>query len=327
MQAQNMTFIGLTQASLSIALAVKQGAPALNLVGFDNDQSMSKRAAERGIIDSAASDLDVAIAESDILIIDLPQTETESVFSILGESLREHVVYTHLNPKSKYYQQLADTVVGKGFYVGAAPVQSVSSFDQNQSTDPVDDARSDFFQNSLLCLMPSPTVDEAAVTTLRGIGQLIGADPYFIDPAEYDVYMLALKTLPKLASLALFESLHRQTAWKDLQRMAGSDFAISTSKFENQSLSIAKDVFQDPKTAVHWIDQMIESLAEIRRWIEVSDEDTLASLIAERNFERDVWLQVRKDNQWDELPKQDIEREGVRDMFIGNLLGRRNRRG
>ena len=68
---------------------------------------------------------------------------------------------------------------------------------------------------------------------------------------------------------------------------------------------------------------MIGSLEEIRRWIEVSDEDTLASLISERSFERDVWLQVRKDNQWDEIPTQEIERQGIRDMFVGNMFGRR----
>ena len=323
MQAQNMTFIGLTQASLSIALAVKQGAPSLNLVGYDNDSALSQRAINKGIVDQVASDLDEAVAKADILLIDLDPAATENLFNVLASFLQEHVVYTHISPRGKSFQKLADSVVGKGFFVNAAPVQGVTTFDQTPSADPVESARVDFFKDSLMCLMPSPKVDEAAVSTIRGIGTLIGADPYFIDPAEYDVYRQSLETLPQLASLALFESLHRQTAWKDLQRMAGNDFASSTAMFSDQGAAIAKDVFEDPKTAVHWINQMIGSLEEIRRWIEVSDEDTLASLISERSFERDVWLQVRKDNQWDEIPTQEIERQGIRDMFVGNMFGRR----
>ncbi|MEM8862144.1 MAG: prephenate dehydrogenase/arogenate dehydrogenase family protein [Chloroflexota bacterium] len=325
MQAQNITFFGLTQASLSIALAIKQGAPALNLIGYDDDSKLGKRAAEAGMLDEVANDPEEAISKSDILLIDLPQAETENLFNLLGGLLQEHVVYTHLTPRSKHYQKLADTVVAKGFYVNAAPVPSVKPADPTDSDDPISTADVDMFRNSLICLMPSAKVDEAAVTTIRGIGQLIGADPYLIDPAEYDVYMLALKTLPQLSSLALFESLYGQTAWKDLQRMAGQEFVSNTAAFSNQGEAIAKDVFNDPATATHWINQMIASLQEIKRWIEISDQETLASLVSEKSFNRDVWLQVRKDNQWDETPKHDVENEGLRDMFMGNMFGRRRR--
>lgn len=306
-----------------MALAIKQEAPSLNTVGYDSDSTLTKRAAEKEIVNDAELDLDKAIAEADILIIDLPQTETENLFNVLGGLMREHVVFTHLTPKAKHYQKLADSVVKKGFFVGSAPVQSAQTFESRVVDDPVAAARADYFKNSLFCLMPSPNVDEGAVKTVRGIGQLMGADPYFIDSAEYDVYQLALKTLPQVTSLALFESLHRQTAWKDLLRMAGNDFYAGTSQFADKGQSLAKDVFEDTQTAIHWINQMIGSLEEIRRWIEVTDEETLASLFSERGFERDIWIQTRKENQWEEVQQADVDQQSFRDMFMGSMFGRR----
>jgi hypothetical protein len=55
----------------------------------------------------------------------------------------------------------------------------------------------------------------------------------------------------------------------------------------------------------------------------VADEQTVSELVSERSFKRDIWLQTRKDNQWDESPTSQVDKEGLRDMFMGNLFGRK----
>lgn len=324
MQAQNITFIGLTRASLSFALAVKDGAPALNLVGYDVDSNLIERAVERKLLDSGEGDLEKALAKADIIVIDAGPSETANIFSLMGNVIQEHVVITHLSPKSQAYQKLADKLLPHGFYVGSAPVQSVKTFG-SPVADPVDSASIDLFRESLFCLMPSAKVDEAAVATVRALGQLAGAIPFFIDSFEYDTYMQALDLLPQISHLALFEALSTQTAWKDMTRLAGNRFADGTAGFADRGDSIAAEIYSDKASAVHWISQYIASLEEIKRWIEVADEQTVGELITERSFKRDVWLQTRKDNQWDETPSNQVEKEGLRDMFMGNLLGRRRR--
>lgn len=324
MQAQNITFIGLTRASLSFALAIKSSAPKLNLVGYDVDDSLMARAVERKALDSIQADLEKALAEADIIIIDAGPAETANIFGLMGSTIQEHVVITHISPKSKAYQKLADDLLPQGFYVGSAPVESAQTFGSAQ-TDPVDGATPDLFRDSLYCLMPSPKVDEAAVSTVRSLGQLAGGTPFFIDPFEYDTYMQALDLLPQLSHLALFEALSSQTAWKDMTRLAGSRFAEGTAGFADKGETIAQEIFSNKTSAVHWINQYVAALEEIKRWIEVSDERTVGDLISERSFKRDVWLQTRKDNQWDETPKTQVEKEGLRDMFMGNLLGRRRK--
>jgi prephenate dehydrogenase len=207
MQAQNITFIGLTRASLSFALAIKEGAPTLNLIGYDVDDVLMSRAVEKKILDLSESDLEKALTVADIIIIDAGPAETTNIFGLMGSTIQEHVVITHLSPKSQSYQKLADTLLSHGFYVGSAPVQSVHTFGPTPA-DPIEGATADLFRKSLFCLMPSAKVDEGAVATVRAIGQLAGGTPYFIDPYEYDTYMQALDLLPQISQLALFEALN-----------------------------------------------------------------------------------------------------------------------
>lgn len=326
MQAQNITFIGLTRASLSFALAIKDGAPALNLVGYDNDGGVVDRAIAKQMLDAVEPDLEKALSNADIIIIDADPSATENLFGLMASTIQEHVVITHISPKSQAYQKLADKLLPHGFYVGSAPVQSANTFG-SAPDDPVEAADKDLFRNSLFCLMPSPKVDEGAVSTVRAIGGLAGADPYFIDSYEYDTYMQALDLLPQLSHLALFEALETQTAWKDMTRLAGNRFAMGTKDITDRGDAIAKEIFSDKTSAVHWINQYVAALEEVKRWIEVADERTVGELISERSFKRDVWLQNRKDNQWEENPAAQVEREGLRDMFMGSMFGRRRRSG
>ena len=282
------------------------------------------RAIERKALDATEPDIEAALKAADILVIDAGPAETANIFGLMASTIQEHVVITHISPKSKAYQKLADDLLPHGFYVGSAPIESAKTFDSTQ-TDAVDGANPDLFRDSLFCLMPSSKVDEAAVDTVRGLGQLVGGTPFFIDPFEYDTYMQALDLLPQLSHLALFEALNTQTAWKDMTRLAGSRFAAGTAGFADKGEQIAQEIFSDKTSAVHWINQYIGALEEIKRWIEVSDERTVGELISERSFKRDIWLQTRKDNQWDETPKNQVDKEGLRDMFMGNLFGRRRR--
>lgn len=324
MQAQNITFIGLTRASLSVALALKKGLPDLNRIGHDPDEKLTKQAVEHGVFNSGEQHVDKALAKADILIIDMNAAATEKLLPLMSQMLQEHVVITHLSPQAVALQKSFDKQLPEHFFVNAAPVQSMATFGP-ASADPIESADADLFRDSLYCLMPSSMVDEAAVDTVRAIGKVIGGSPFFIDPSEYDVYINALELLPRLSQVALFESLHSQTAWSDMRRLAGNRFASGTANFADQGEEIASAVFANKDSTLHWINQHINALMEIKGWIEKTDERTVADLINTRSFERDIWLQTRKDNHWNETAAPEIGKEGVKDLFMGSLLGRRGR--
>ena len=325
MQAQTITFIGLTRASLSVALAMQEGLPDLNRVGHDPiDSKLAQRAVEKGLFSREEPTLEGALASADILILDLDSAATENLFPLIAEFVQPHAVITHLSPKAQAIQKLANTHLPEGFFVNSAPVQSVQSFGP-RAADPLDSADPNLFRDSLFCLMPASKVDEGAVNTVRAIGQVIGGKPYFIDTTEYDVYTAALELLPQIAQLALFKALHSQTAWADMRRLAGERFANSTAEFADQGHAMANGIYADKKSTLHWIQQLKNSLTEIEDWIEKTDEQGVGQLISEQSFERDVWLQTRKDNHWEEVQAVDIEQQSFRDMFVGNLFNRKGR--
>ncbi len=325
MQAQTITFIGLTRASLSVALAVKAGLPDLVRVGHDpTNPNLGLKAVERGIFARDERTVEAALQSADILILDLDSAATENLFPLIGKLTQEHAVITHLSPKAQAIQALADKHLPEGFFVNAAPVQSVHTFDSGDS-DVLNSANADLFRDSLFCLMPSPKVDSGAVDTVRALGGVMGGKPFFIDTSEYDTYTTALDLLPKISQLALFEALHSQTAWTDMRRLAGQRFANSTAEFSDQAEGMANAIFADKNATLHWINQHIAALSDIKRWIETTDEEAVGQLISERSFDRDIWLQTRKDNQWEEGLPAEVETQNLKDMFVGGLFNRRRR--
>ncbi len=325
MQAQTITFIGLTRASLSVALAVKDGLPDLVRVGHDpDDPNIGLKAVERGFFAREERRLEPALESADILIIDLDPAATEKIFPLIGKLTQDHAVITHLSPKAQALQALADKYLPEGFFVNSAPVQSVNTFGP-AGADLLESADANLFRDSLFCMMPSSKVDSGAVDTVRALGGVLGSKPFFIDTAEYDTYTTALDLLPKLSQLALFEALHSQTAWTDMRRLAGERFANSTVEFSDQAEGMAKAIFTDKNATLHWMTKHIEALTEIKGWIEKTDEEAVGQLITERSFERDIWLQARKDNQWEEGVASEVETQNLRDMFVGGMFNRRRR--
>ena len=325
MQAQTLTFIGLTRASLSVALALKDGLPDLVRVGHDpNDSDRANQAAEKEIFARAEHSLEKALSSADILILDLDPAATEKLFPLMAELVQPHAVITHLTPRAEAVQKLADKHLPEGFFVNAAPVQSVHTF--GSATDDIfASADPNLFRDSLFCLMPSSKVDQAAVNTIRAIGQMLGSKPFFIDAAEYDVYTTATELLPQIAQLALFEALYSQPAWADIRRLAGDSFTQGTAEFADQGPAMASAIFSNKEASVHWINQMIKSLADVRGWIEKTDEKGVAQIISERSFNREEWLQKRKDNEWSEEQGGEVQVQNLREAFLGSLLGRMGR--
>ncbi|MDJ0753135.1 MAG: prephenate dehydrogenase/arogenate dehydrogenase family protein [Ardenticatenaceae bacterium] len=323
MKVKTISIIGLNKQGASIGLRFKQKLPDLQIVGHDRNREALKVAKESGAIDRAVMNLVSAVSEGDIIFISLPFAEMEETIVALSRGIQEHAVIIDFSPLKKPVQKWVNAHLSTGHYVSAMPILNV---DGAKDLRPGPEAATaELFANSVMCLMPGPKVDEGAVQTVEQIGRILGAESFYVDMEEFDIYAQALETLPGLLGAAYFRALTSATGWQDMRRMANQTFTIATNPLGSEE-DLAHMAFQNKAAAIHWLDTIVEYLLEMRRWVQNGDQETLAALMTELNIQREQWLHDRKTNDWQEQKSPKIENRGMMEQLFGSFGARRIRR-
>ena len=314
MKAQTVTIIGLDRFGASIGLALKQSPLTLTVVGNDSDNNRTRVAEAAGAIDSSKRNLAGAAAAADILILAVPFVELEETLRIVGETVQEHTLVIDLSGLKGPGLTWAKQFVKQGHYVGASLVLSASSLADGRSDTELADAN--LFQNSVMCVMPSVDVEEAAVETAVNFGRLLGASPYFVDIAEYDNLVQGTETLPGLIAAATFGAVHKAGGWRDMLRFAGLPFALTTLPLSDGN-NTARLALNNKEATLRWLNALIEEIQQVRQWVYEGEEELLAARLEGLMLERERWLHERAQNDWLEVKEPDLGPAS----FTGHLFG------
>ena len=324
MQTRTITIVGLERVGLSIALALKAASHDFKLVGYDDDHQRAQAARDQHkAIDVAERNLPRAAAAADILVLAMPARELEAVLQTVAQDVQAHALVIDLSDLTGPGIAGAQRHLRQGYYVGARPVLSAATFADLRAGPAA--ARADLFHNSIFCLTPSAGVDPQAVETAVKFGRLLGAQPYFLDPLEYDNLVQGVATLPGLFAAALFGALSRAAGWRDVLRFADLPFALATLPLEDGA-NIAHLALNDKTAALRWLDALTEELDALRAWVQAGDGDALAALLEDLSRERAGWLRARAKNEWVEgLPPQ-FDPPSISEQMLGAFGRRRNAR-
>jgi prephenate dehydrogenase len=313
MKAATLSIIGLDRVGASIGLALRQANSGLKLLGFDGDRQRGQRAQALGAVDKAQWSLPQVVEPADILILNLPATETAELLAAIAPSMQPHSLLLDLSPLKQKGAALAAHYLTQGHYVGAAPIYAAKWLFDGR-TDP-DAAQADLFQNSLLALTPAPDANPQAVETAVNFGRLLGAQPFFLDAAEYDSLVYALESVPGLLSAALFMTLTKSEGWRDRLRLAGQPFAQATFPLTRPDLGqLAR---HDQETTLRWLDNLLAELQTVREWVAAGETEILSAILTEMGREHTAWVAERESNSWDEQPS--IERITLSQQLLGGL--------
>ncbi len=314
MKAQTVTIIGLDRFGASIGLALKQSSLALTIVGNDSDGDRTRAAEAAGAIDRSKRNLAGAAAAADILVLAVPFVELEETLRIVGEAVQEHTLVIDLSGLKGPGVSWAKQFMKQGHYVGASLVLSAASLADGRSDTELADAN--LFQNSVMCVMPSVDVEEAAVETAVNFGRLLGASPYFVDITEYDNLVQGTETLPGLMAAATFGAVHKAGGWRDMLRFAGLPFALTTLPLVDGN-NTARLALNNKEATLRWLNALIEEMQQVRQWVYEGEEELLAARLEGLMLERERWLHERAKNDWLEVKEPDLGPAS----FTGHLFG------
>lgn len=322
MKAQTVSILGLGRIGASVGLALKASGFELDIVGYDGDRDIGRRAKEIGAVDKVNGNLFNAATSADIVVLALPFKDLESTLQLIGDDLSPHALVIDLGSLKMPGMKWAEKYLKRGHYVGASLVLAASMLTDSRQS--IEAANAHLFEESVFCITPSPAAEPKAVETAVNFGRLLGATPFFLDPMEYDSLMHGVETGPGLLAVAMFRAVQKSTGWRDILRFAGLPFALATTALENEDLPYL--ALQDKEASLRWLDSVLNELKEVRRWVAEGELERLELILDELAVERMRWLRNRAKNDWtEEIDKPDLNQmSGIGGQFFG-MFGRRGK--
>jgi len=315
-----ITIVGLGHIGGSFALALKAAGVKATLVGHDRDHEQAKRIRKMGGLDKIDWNLISACEGADVLILATPLAGIRQTMEVTAQYLKPGCVVTDTASLKAPVLQWADEFLPDTVsFVGGNPITGPGGGEE---------IRADLFQGITYCLTPHIRSAASAVDLISNLVRAIGAQPYFMDPAEHDGLLAAVEQLPFILAAALLRTATHTPVWRELRRLAGEAFATGTS-FSSPLAETYRDACLNNATnIVRWVDAFRDELDTLRELILTADEEKLGQVFAEALADRRQWEQDARRGRWEEVPSQMGEVPTGMDMLaqLLGLGGRRRRR-
>ncbi len=279
--ANRVAILGLGLIGGSWALGLKRAGAVSEIVAWGRDQTRLDKAVEMGIVDSASTDMAVAVAAADVIVIATPLGTMASVFDQLVPVLPGDAVVTDVGSAKMHVIELARLRLGKKFprFVPGHPVAGAehSGFEA---------ASEGLFEKRRVVLTPVSETDAAALQLIEALWQRCGASPVRMDAQRHDDVLALTSHLPHAVAYLLVDLLAQQGGDDAREFAAGGFYDIT--RIASSSPEMWRDIFIDNKDSmVRLLDQYISGLNDFKQAISDGDNDHLMQVMQRAKSTRD----------------------------------------
>ncbi|MGB0385549.1 MAG: prephenate dehydrogenase [Ardenticatenaceae bacterium] len=309
--AVKITIIGMDGLGQSLALALKNSRSELKIVAHDRTRQRMREAKQAGVAHHVDWNLINAIDGASLIFINEPIHQIRETLEIIGSELQNEVVVTDTSSyKAQVMAWATELLPEKVYFVGSTPLVSTQTLNAT------------LFEQQRYALIPPPDTPEAAVRLLSNAISLMGAKPLFMDVAEHDGLMVAVKQLPIMTSIALLNLSTKGNAWREMAVMSDTPYHHATTLPSTDPKTLSTLLRYSHKPLLTWLDALQKELERVRTLI--SEEDEGAKLEAHLTSLMEAqqrWYKERKGSlQQEEVSKQmaEIKEDGD---FMNFLFG------
>lgn len=291
MQISHVTILGLTPITASIGLLFRhlfQGQGVV--VGHSSDPSVIKQALAMDVLDQTPRAWREVVAVTDLLLIDWPLDDVENLYREIGFRLQPHTLVLDFSRLKGFVYQLAQKHLKTQKFIGVIPLLASEQLTRGMAS--LAAATPDLFANSHFCLVAHPTTNQETLDQAIAFGHLLGAEPLFADPMEYDSLVQATELLPLLSAAALYRTISGSEGWHDMSRFAGMTLASAIHSLEITS-DVVHLVGQGKSGTLVWLDALLRELTAIRQLVAQEDSQTLQQYLTTLDESRRQWLERR----------------------------------
>jgi prephenate dehydrogenase len=254
----------------SFALALKKARPETVLVGSDRNPLVVRKALERGVVESANTDLSV-VEMADVVVIGAPLMALREVFARLA-----------LVSPARPATDMASTKAGVMEWAAAEGIDLVGGHPMcGKEKSGIDHADPAMFAGAPWVL----TRDEPSITALV---EAVGAHPVVMDAVTHDRLVAGVSHAAFLLSVGYVLALARRDDWPEASRLAAGGFRDMSRLAAGDPDLYAGVARTNRDNLVAMLDAVSAELARLRRHLE-ADDPRLIELFEEASRIRERW--------------------------------------
>jgi prephenate dehydrogenase len=278
---KTLAVIGVGLIGGSLAMALRRAGAVSTIVGFDRDGASLQRAAELGVIDTAAGSVSEAAKGADLVVVAVPVRAIGSVLHDVALSMDAGAVVTDVGSTKGEVSRTAAGELRERFprFVPGHPIAG-------RETSGVEAATADLFRGVRVVLTPGKEAASDAVDLVRGAWEAAGARVASMDADDHDRIFAAISHLPHLLSFALVSEIAARDNAAELLGFAAGGFRDFT-RIAASSPEMWRDIaLQNRAALLAELDRYGAQLAVFRELVDKGDGPGLERLMAEARASR-----------------------------------------
>ena len=264
--------VGLGLMGASFALALKKARPETVLVGSDRNPVVVRKALDRGVVESANTDL-TPVEMADVIVIGAPLNALREIFPRLAALAPARPITDMASTKADVMEWAAAEGID---LVGGHPMCG-------KEKSGIDHADASMFEGAPWVL----TRDEPSITSLV---EAVGAHPVVMDAVTHDRLVAGVSHAAFLLSVGYVLALARREDWPEASGLAAGGFRDMSRLAAGDPELYAAVARTNRDNLVEMLDAVSAELARLRRHLE-ADDPRLIELFEEARRVRERWAQ------------------------------------
>ena len=203
----------------SFALALKRAGLVKRVIGYSKSPSTTDRAKKLGVIDVAAESALLAVSGSDIVLLAVPVSATETTFKAIRHLVEPGVLVMDVGSTKRDVVDAARRVLRERIssFVPAHPIAG-------KEVSGIANADAALYNGRQVIITPLAQTAPELVQKATDVWSAIGAQVLKMTPENHDAAFAAVSHLPHLLAFAYFSSVVNQPAGRDFLSLAGPGF-------------------------------------------------------------------------------------------------------
>jgi len=274
-------FIGLGLIGGSIAKALKQSVPSIEIIAYDTNRDSLLLAKQERIADRITESVDESFSVCDYLFLCAPVQKNDSNLSAVKKIKKPDCLLTDVGSVKTAIHQTVHTFGLDDCFIGGHPMAGSERAGYANS-------KASLLENAYYILTPTPSTPPQKLTAFRELVSGMGAIPLVMDNQKHDYVTAAVSHLPHVIASSLVNLVHDSDSRDGVMKMiAAGGFKDITRIASSQAAMWQQICLSNQKNISSLLSDYIRSLTIFQEILEKGDGDTLYEMFDNARIYRD----------------------------------------